>query len=93
MDYPRLSEISLPALPKIELSCPTFVIRHPSSYLSFRPKGEIYSNTVIPDVGYRESILFPNCHPDPFDFAQDKGSAKDLCPPAKPRWVSGFPSP
>ncbi|MDH5700519.1 MAG: hypothetical protein OEZ41_11215, partial [Nitrospirota bacterium] len=25
---------------------------------------------------------FPHCHPDPFDFAQDKGPAKDLSPAA-----------
>jgi len=34
-----------------------------------------------------QATIFPpssilNCHPDPFDFAQDKGPAKDLCPAA-----------
>jgi len=31
------------------------------------------------------------CHPDPFDFAQDKGSAKDLGP-TQPRTSTGFPA-
>jgi len=42
---------------------------------------EDYAEARLP-TPYSVVILIPSphCHPDPFDFAQDKGSAKDLCP-------------
>ena len=45
-------------------------------------------------AGGQPSSLRPlsHCHPDPFDFAQDKGPAKDLCP-TQPRTSTRYARP
>jgi hypothetical protein len=48
---------------------------------------------VFGDTGFRPGSRGPVCcHPDPFDFAQDKGPAKDLCPAVTHEGSANFPS-